>query len=57
MSYFVNKSFEPETKVKTFSKTQYENQELSDVQAGFRKGRETVRGSTLIETAHPGQAP
>ena len=36
---------------------QYVNRELLDVQDGFRKGRETVRGSTLIETAHPGQAP
>ena len=36
---------------------QYVNRELPDVQDGFRKGRETVRGSTLIETAHPGQAP
>ena len=35
----------------------YVNRELPDVQDGFRKGRETVRGSTLIETAHPGQAP
>ena len=41
MAYFVNKSFEPETTVKTFGKTQYENRELSDVQAGFRKGRGT----------------
>ena len=48
MSYFVNKSFEPETKVKTFSKTQYENQELSDVQAGFRKGRGTRDQSANI---------
>ena len=36
---------------------QYMKCELPDVQDGFRKGRETVRGSTLIETAHPGQAP
>ena len=48
MAYFVNKSFEPETKVKTFSKTQYENQELSDVQAGFRKGRGTRDQSANI---------
>ena len=41
MAYFVNKSFEPETKVKTFGKAQYKNRELSDVQAGFRKGRGT----------------
>ena len=39
MAYFVNKSFEPETKVKTFGKAQYKNRELSDVQVGFRKGR------------------
>ena len=40
---------------------QYMNQEILDVQDGFRKGRQTrdqiVRGSTLIETSHPGQAP
>ena len=48
MAYFVNKSFEPETTVKTFGKTQYENRELSDVQAGFRKGRGTKDQSANI---------
>ena len=30
MAYFVNKSFEPETKVKTFSKTGYQGRRMRD---------------------------